>query len=54
MSNSRNGALQSWLCMVVQLNNTYVLKSSLMYGSSWEKGRFMKNFPSDTICNIIQ
>ncbi len=24
------------------------------YGSSWHRGRFMKNFRSDTICNITQ
>ncbi len=31
----------------------YILKSSLMYGSSWDRG-FMKNFHCDTICNITQ
>ena len=30
------------------------LKSSLIYGSFWHRGRFMKTFRFDTICNITQ
>ena len=32
----------------------YILKTSLMYGSSWDRCRFMKNFRFDTICNITR
>ena len=34
--------------------NAHIVKSSLMYGSSWDRGRFMKNFRFDTIYNITQ
>ena len=34
--------------------NAYILETSwaLMYGGSWDRGCFMKNFHFDTICNI--
>ncbi len=34
--------------------NAYTSKSSFMYVSSWDTGRFVKNFRFNTIGNVIQ
>ncbi len=43
------------VCWTSVYYNAYIiLKSSQIYGSSWDKGCFMKNVCFDTICNITQ
>ena len=47
------------LCFEHQCNTMHrackkIKSSFIKYGSSWDSGRFMKNFHFDSICNITQ
>ncbi len=66
LSKSPGSVVGSFLCRVKKFkglqqlrrgllwHKAYILKSGLMYGTSWDRSRFKKKFHFDTIANITR